>query len=108
MVSHKRLSLADIAKEEQAPTAPVAAPVTSIHALAPTSAPTREKPPTSPAEQSIRNPKSDFVKVSVTLPPEMHDALQELSHARRKRKERYMVSDLVREALTAWLPRQAH
>jgi hypothetical protein len=106
MASHKRLSLADIAKEEQNTPAPVAAPGAPIRTIASTTVPARDEPRRALGAQPVRNPKSDFVKVSITLPPDMHDALQELSHGRRKRKERYMVSDLVREALAAWLPDQ--
>jgi len=51
-----------------------------------------------------RNPKSDFVKMSVTVPPDMHEQLMELSRARRKAKQPYMISELVREALAGWLP----
>lgn len=50
-----------------------------------------------------RNPKSDFVKVSVTLPPEIHESLLDISRQRRRAKQPYMISDLVREALAQWL-----
>jgi hypothetical protein len=52
----------------------------------------------------IRNSKSDFVKLSVTVPPEMFEALQKLSMSRRQAKQPYMMSDLIREAVRSWLP----
>jgi len=104
MASRKRLSLAEIAKQENNTTAPSGAPLRAVQAPAVTASPQRQVP--SSAVSETRNRKSDFVKISATLPPEMHEALQDLSHARRKRKERHMISDLVREALASWLPKQ--
>ena len=105
MPSHKRLSLADIAREEQVQTPPAPAPVRHVPSQPQVQRSEAKAPPPAPVEKR-RNPKSDFVKMSVTLPPEMNEKLQELSHARRMRKERYMLSDLVREALAQWLPQQ--
>ncbi len=104
MPQHKRLSLAEIAKQDQVPVSPPAQMETPREVRTPRTqaAPeSRRAPDTS----EKRNRKSDFVKISVTLPPDMHETLQELSHTRRKRREPHMISDLVREALAGWLPK---
>ena len=47
--------------------------------------------------------KSDYVRLSVTLPPELFDRLQMISIKRRRRKEAYTFCHLVREAIQAWI-----
>lgn len=107
MALRKRLSLAEIAKQEQNTTTPQVQSEASFRAVqAPVATASRQPQQATSVVSEIRNRKSDFVKISVTLPPEMHEALQDLSHARRKRKEHHMISDLVREALAGWLPGQ--
>lgn len=103
MAQRKRLSLAEIARQEETPPT-TSGSDTPLRAVKPQAEDRSEATPASMPE--TRNRKSDFVKISVTLPPDMHEALQDLSHARRKRKERHMISDIVREALASWLPDQ--
>jgi hypothetical protein len=43
--------------------------------------------------------------MSITVPPEMFEALQQTSMSRRREKQPYTMSDLVREAVSAWLPK---
>ena len=105
----KRRSLAELIREDGALGVPAAQPpvvevvpplkeeVVAVAAAVPTIS---EKP--NPLSE-VRNPKSDFIKMSVTVPPEMFDALQDLSRARRRAKEPYTMSDLVREAVGQWL-----
>jgi hypothetical protein len=43
--------------------------------------------------------KSEFVKMSITIEPELFDNVDDLSRQRRRRKEPYSYSEIVREAL---------
>ena len=108
-MASKRRSLAELIREDEAQKTPAAeapvvevvpAPVPEVKA-----APVIHPLPTENIKviSEIRNPKSDFIKMSVTVPPEMFDALQDLSRTRRHAKEPYTMSDLVREAVGAWL-----
>ena len=51
-------------------------------------------------------PKSHYQKVTITLSPAMFYDLDDLARARRRREEPFHISDLVREALASWLPKQ--
>lgn len=111
MPARKRPSLADFARQEgiglAQPEQPRPQPKPRpVQVARPVEAERPDEPIPAPggAKEETRNPKSDFVKVSVTLPPATHDALLDLSRARRRRGEAYMISDLVREALAGWLP----
>ena len=105
----KRRSLAELMKEDQGE-AVQPAPVLEAVAQPELVAKVIKKPkpvvqdPIPKAEK--RFPKSDFVKMSVTVPPEMFEQLQDLSRTRRRAKEPYTMSDLVRDALVQWLPEQ--
>jgi len=108
-MANKRRSLAELMKEDQGEVV-VSAPVLEAVAkpepvAAVIKAPVPEPTTTNPNEEK-RFPKSDFVKMSVTVPPEMFEQLQDLSRIRRRAKEAYTMSDLVRDALTGWLPEQ--
>ncbi len=108
-MANKRRSLAEMLKEDQGETvkpAPVLEAVAKPEPVAKVikkPAPVVEKP-AEPAEK--RFPKSDFVKMSVTVPPDIFEQLQDLSRTRRRAKEPYTMSDLVRDALVNWLPDQ--
>lgn len=108
-MANKRRSLAELMKEDQGEAVP-SAPVLEAVATPEPVAKVIEKPkavvsePAPKAEK--RFPKSDFVKMSVTVPPDMFEQLQDLSRARRRAKEPYTMSDLVRDALVQWLPDQ--
>lgn len=81
-MTNKRHSLASILEEDQG-----AATVSEIRFR----------------KNETRNLKSDFIKLSVTLPPAMFEKLQGLSLKRRCNKEPYTMSQLVRESLAAYL-----
>ena len=91
-----RPSLADFAAEDARVTKAPAAPQTTAETVVPLA--------TSGNQNSEkRNPKSDFIKVSVTLPPELFERIQDVSRERRRAKEPYAVSALAREAFESWL-----
>lgn len=68
-------------------------------------------PPLAPTPQSEivtiisekRNPKSDFVKMSITVEPELFEEVQSLSRARRKQKQEFTFSAIIRDALKQYL-----
>lgn len=111
-MSTKRVSLAELIKQDEvsAPSGKNSAPAPVAAAPKPTrpteQAQARPELKVAPApvenEPGFRNTKSDFVKVSVTLPPEMFDTLQDLSRERRKAKQEFTMSALIREAVEAW------
>lgn len=43
--------------------------------------------------------KSDYVKMSITIEPDLFESVDDLSRKRRRRKEKYTYSDIVRDAL---------
>jgi hypothetical protein len=108
-MANKRRSLAELLKQDDGDVV-TEAPV--LEAVAqPKPQPVVIKAPAAEAKSPIQNeekrfPKSDFVKMSVTVPPEMFEQLQDLSRTRRRAKEPYTMSDLVRDALASWLPPQ--
>ncbi len=51
-------------------------------------------------------PKSHYKKVSITLPPEMFFDLDDVARTRRRREQPFTISELIREALATWLPKQ--
>lgn len=70
----------------------------------------RGRPPKKRTENPVPNPlskeresKADYVRLSVTLPPELFDRLQMVSIQRRRRKESYTFCHLVREAIQEWI-----
>jgi hypothetical protein len=90
----KRQSLAEIVKEEEhSVESAVPRQAKPLHDVGGSSV--------SPVSE-IRNPKSDFLKLTVTLPPGLFDQLQDLSRVRRHAKQPYTLSHLVREALASW------
>ena len=108
-MANKRRSLAEMLKEDQgeavkpAPVLEAVAKPEPVAKVIKKPAPVVEKP----VEKSEKRfPKSDFVKMSVTVPPDMFEQLQDLSRSRRRAKEPYTMSDLVRDALVQWLPEQ--
>jgi len=115
MHARKRPSLADFARQEgigvskpeqpkpKAKSRPVKGAAEAKRVESPVRTAKAKLAPAPSPKSETRNPKSDFVKVSVTLPPELHEKLLDLSRERRKRKQPYMISDLVREALAGWM-----
>ena len=108
-MANKRRSLAELMKEDQGAVVASTPVLEAVAKPEPVAAviktPEPEPKITNPNEEK-RFPKSDFVKMSVTVPPEMFEQLQDLSRIRRRAKEAYTMSDLVRDALTGWLPEQ--
>jgi hypothetical protein len=112
-MANKRRSLAELLKQDEVD---VVNPAPVLEAVAPPKPKAKAaaaviKPQVVEAQPVIQNeekrfPKSDFIKMSVTVPPEMFEQLQDLSRSRRRAKEPYTMSDLVRDALAGWLPEQ--
>lgn len=70
-------------------------------------------PPPQPTPQEIvntnsekRNNKADFVKMSITVEPELFEAIQQTSQERRKRKEEFTFSAIIRDALKQYLAKE--
>ncbi|MEM7589292.1 MAG: hypothetical protein AAF320_03945 [Myxococcota bacterium] len=88
----KRISLAELEQLEQE----------DLHSDPP------EQPPPSndKLQKSAKNSsqdKSDFVKVCITMPPNLFDQLENIAHAKRREGKPYTKSALIREALKIWL-----
>jgi hypothetical protein len=49
------------------------------------------------------NSKSDLMRVTITLPDNMLEALEKISWSRRKAKQPYSISHIIRESITAYL-----
>ena len=99
-MSSKRRSLADLIKEDADHGTTSVVPIRA-KTEEPLKVQNTEEPATTPTE--IRNPKSDFIKMSITVPPEMFEDLQDASRRRRRAKKSYTMSDLVRDAIGDWL-----
>lgn len=105
-MANKRRSLADIVNEDNKlnPAQPRPGP-TELRAVSKSVA-VEEKSENRKEKSENGFPKSEFIKMSVTVPPDMFEALQDLSRNRRRGKEPHTMSDLVREAVASWLPAQ--
>lgn len=90
----KRKSLAELHREEQH------SETTGRPTLAP---PSPAPQPPQIIIQEKRNPKSDFVKMSITVEPELFESVQELSQQRRKLKMEFTFSAIIRDALKQYL-----
>jgi gamma-glutamyl:cysteine ligase YbdK (ATP-grasp superfamily) len=53
--------------------------------------------------KSAATTKADFVKMSITVEPEIFDAVDELSRQRRKNKQPFTFSAIIRDALKEYL-----
>ncbi len=53
-----------------------------------------------------RNNKSEFVKMSITVEPELFESVQGLSIERRKNKQEFTFSAIIRDALKVYLGQQ--
>lgn len=93
----KRKSLAELHHEDQASLQTLGRP------FMPPPAPSLPHPTHTISEK--RNPKSDFVKMSITVEPELFEAIQTVSRARRKQKQEFTFSAIIRDALKQYLPK---
>jgi hypothetical protein len=90
----KRKSLAELHHEDEA------ALQTPGRPFMPPPAPTVQ-PQNTISEK--RNLKSDFIKMSITVEPELFEAVQNLSRNRRKQKQEFTFSAIIRDALKLYL-----
>ena len=96
----KRKSLAELHQEDQA------ALQTSSRPFMPPPAPAFQ-PGIAITKSDKRNIKSDFVKMSITVEPELFEEIQSLSRARRKLKQEFTFSAIIRDALKKYLAPQS-
>lgn len=92
----KRKSLAELHQEDQT------ARQTPGRPFMPPPAPTQPSEPAFNIYEK-RNLKSDFVKMSITVEPELFEAIQNLSKLRRKQKQEFTFSGIIRDALKQYL-----
>ena len=92
MARKKRLSMGDILQEERQ----------SLRNNAPSTSSQEASQEDSPRKSTK---KSDYIRLSITVPPELFDQLQQLSMERRRNKEPYTFCHIVREALEDWFER---
>ena len=124
-MSRKKLSIHDVLKEDRTQLneslegrgTPVSASISSEPTLPkePKARRPRGRPPkkgsisapqSSPSSISAaaeKESKADYVRLSITLPPELFERLQMVSIQRRRRKEAYTFCHLVREAIHEWI-----
>lgn len=81
-MARKRLSLAEIEKEDM----------------------TKEEIGNHISEKG--NMTTGMTKMSIVVPTDMFETLQDLSRSRRRAKQPFKLTELAREALSAWLPKQ--
>lgn len=93
----KRKSLVELHNEDQA------ALQTPGRPFMPPPPPAPQPPANTIAEK--RNPKSDFVKMSITVEPELFEAIQSISRERRAQKQEFTFSAIIRDALKQYLPK---
>ena len=121
-MSRKKLSIHDVLNEDRTQITNTQdevteSPTVETSAPAPRSTPpkktrkTRGRPPkkTSQVDSNLdtlfkgKESKADYVRLSVTLPPDLFDRLQMVSIKRRRQKESYTFCHLVREAIQEWI-----
>ena len=66
---------------------------------------TKVQTPEPPAPEDVKRSKTDYIRLTITLPPEVFDQIQDLSIKRRKAKQPYTFCHLAREAIVEWLDR---
>jgi hypothetical protein len=93
----KRKSLAEIHHEDQA--------ITQGHGRPFMPPPQPAQPETANVIYEKRNAKSDFIKMSITVEPELFEAIQTLSQERRKLKQEFTFSAIIRDSLKQYLAR---
>lgn len=100
-MSRRRPSLMDILEEEH------------DAALQPVSPPEKKELPTlettsafevEPASEKFN--KADYIRLSITVPPDMFERIQHISLQRRREKQPYTFCHLARQAILEWLDQQ--
>jgi len=105
-MSKKRPSLAEVINEDRSHADLAVAPATPIL--------TARKPATRPSLEAVPTPRPEpaskadattqsYTKLSITLPEEMHEQLLDVARVRRRAKQPYQLSQIMREALGSWL-----
>jgi hypothetical protein len=94
----KRKSLAELQQEDNAKT-------TGVVPVTPQTKQTKTSKNVNPNTKIII-PKSDFIKMSITVEPEIFDAVEDLSRKRRRSGQSYTLSSIVRDALKDYLINQ--
>lgn len=120
-MSKKRLSLAEVMSEDEQRAAkvvaePVPVPVDSSPTMrvvatpAPAPAAPTLAPTAAPAVQASAPEAVEVVmeKLTVTMPQDMHEQLLDIARARRRAKQPYQLSQIVREAMAAWFATNAN
>ena len=95
-MSKKRLSLQSILEEERSQTS-------ESEASTPKSTRKSSSRTKAPPPPPLKEDKSDFIRLSITISPEDFERLQAESMTRRRERETYTFSHLARIALGEWL-----
>lgn len=116
-MSKKRLSLADIQKEDEMnyhghsenvqksevgiPKSDIGFPKIQKHSI-------QSAPKVGFSAESLRKPMAEMTKTSLLVSTEVFERLQDISRARRRANKPFKMTDLLREALADWLPKQEY
>jgi len=99
-MSRRRPSLMDILEEDQVSPSPTSSEP-PVAAAAPAPTPVAVAPVEPP-----KSKKSDYIRLSITVPPDMFERLQAISLKRRREKQPYTFCHLARQAMLEWLYQQ--
>ena len=91
MTKKKRVSLSEIKKDDE-------------NGIIPEKAETEKKGERAQKNSSYSD--ADITKISVVIPLNVFETMQDISRKRRRDKQPFKISDMVREALGAWLEKQ--
>lgn len=94
----KRKSLAELQIEDE-----MLAKAPETKAVGTSSAPQKRNHRTSNKKSEKIFPKSEFIKMSITVEPDIFEAIEDLSRQRRRSKEPFTFSAIVRDALREYL-----
>lgn len=94
----KRKSLAELQMEDE-----MLAKVPETKAAGTAPAPQKQNGKASNRKSEKIIPKSEFVKMSITVEPDIFEAIEDLSRQRRRSKESFTFSAIVRDALREYL-----
>lgn len=94
----KRKSLAELQMEDE-----MLAKAPENKSVKASSAQEKETIVTSDINSEKIFPKSEFIKMSITVEPDIFEAIEDLSRQRRRSKEPFTFSAIVRDALREYL-----